>query len=144
MRIHVMLPTHRAFGLFGSFLKVYYYYCPEGVIYSPAELDLTWKKEEGTCGWAWAKKSIAIYDSVRPDLATPVHRLNLKQRPVVKSIQSVISFPIWHNGKVVGVLGLDSKENVEQTRFDNEEVLEIFTSSTSKLATHCPFEGVKA
>lgn len=144
VRIHVMLPTHRALGLFGSYLKVYYYYCPEGVIYSPAELDLTWKKKEGTCGWAWAKNRITIYDSARPDLATPIHRLNLTQRPVVKSIKSVISFPIWHNGKVVGVLGLDSKENVEETRFDNVEILDLFNASTAILATHCPFEGVKA
>ena len=50
VRIHIMLPTYRALGLFGSYLKVFYYYCPEGVIYSQAELDLTWKKKEGTCG----------------------------------------------------------------------------------------------
>lgn len=144
VRIHLMLPTYRRLGVLGSHLKVYYYYCPSGVIYSAAELDLTWKKKEGTCGWAWAKNAITPYDSVRPDLASPIHRLSLKQSPLVKTIKSVISFPLWHNGKVVGVLGLDSKENIDQTKFDNDQVLDLFKASARLLSTHCPLEGVRA
>ncbi|HXQ70663.1 MAG TPA: hypothetical protein VN844_09260 [Pyrinomonadaceae bacterium] len=142
VRVHLMLPTYRAFGLFGSYLKVYYYYSP--IVYNPAELDLPWKMNEGTCGWAWSKRTITPWDSEDPELSRPMHDTTERQREVVKSIKSVISFPIRHHGKVVGVLGLDSKLNVTSTKFKEDRMHEALDRLAQALAPYCPADGVKA
>jgi hypothetical protein len=144
VRIHLMLPTYQTLGLVDSYLRVYYYFCPGPIVYNAVELDLKWKKEEGTCGWAWARNRYTLYDSKEPAFAAPPHRLTANQRQVVEPIKSVISFPVWYDGKVVGVVGLDSKENVTETKFNEYLIYHEIGEYAKALAPYCPRDGVRA
>lgn len=141
VRLNVMLPT-RKFKLF-EVLYIYYYACPQGVVYTEMERDCPWWKKDGTCGWAWAKRQTTIFDSKDPDLRAAARRLKKYQLDAVAHIQSVLSVPIWDADKVVGVLNIDSESNVGQTRFNQENIWQLAEASARCLAALCFREGVK-
>jgi hypothetical protein len=45
VRVNVAMPTRKIKGLFGSYLRIYYYACPPRVAYANTELSLKWKKK---------------------------------------------------------------------------------------------------
>lgn len=132
VRINVMMPTWKKFRV-GRFLKMFYSYGgPAGIRYSNEEQDLVWKRKQGTCGDAWAKKRVTFYDSENPSLKAPEKRLTQKQRNIVGYIKSVISLPIWskEKDKLVGMLNLDSTWNIDRTSFDHEEIVRYLDANT--------------
>jgi hypothetical protein len=142
VRLNVMLPTRRAKGLFGSYLQIYYYYAPRP--YNDYELSLQWKLKEGTCGWAWKYKITSIFDSLRPDLQLPSNRVTAAQAKVIGDLKSVMSIPIWHEGKVVAVFNLDSDQNVADTHFDHPEIYVIATGFANSFGAQFYKDGVEA
>jgi len=144
VRVNVMLPTKRLKGLFGTYLKIYYYVCPQGVIYSDQELALGWGRDQGTSGWAWQHKDISISDSAKADFRIPENRLTRKQISVMKGINSTLSIPIWYNNSVIGVLNLDSKQTVADTLFDNDNVYTLASACAKVISGLCFDDGVEA
>jgi GAF domain-containing protein len=145
VRANVMLLTKRARGLLGSYLKIYYFACPEGAVYSNEERGLTWKKREGTCGWAWESREMSIYDSADPRYGLPADRLNKSQTSIVgNSIRSWLGVPILYNDSVVGVLNLDSEQNIDRTKFADESVYRLAAACARDIGALCFQDGVKA
>lgn len=122
VRSNIMLPTRSRtwFRLKLNYLKIYYSW-PS--IYPADEIDLPWNMGEGTCGFAWQKKRVVIYDSER--YKAPEKRLKKQHRKVVGNIKSVLSMPIWdrQSKRVIGVLNLDSRSGIEGTHFDDKETV---------------------
>jgi hypothetical protein len=142
VRVNVMLPTKRIRVLWPASLRIYYTYCPTGVLYTDEEKTLRWKKDEGTCGWAWNRKDVTIFDARKQALKIPSTRLSTKQRAVVDAVKSTLSIPIWHRDTVVGVLNLDSKATVGYTFLDNQDVVDLAVGCAIELGAHCPVDGV--
>jgi len=143
VNVNIMLPTRSRLK---RFLKIYYYY---PFAYSDNEIEIKWKSGEGTCGYAWAKKRVVIYDSVNPNYKAPEKRLKPHHIKVVGDIKSVLSIPIWDRQlkKVVGVLNLDSKvSNIDKTYFNKQEILQRMEARARYLSPLLePFyDGVRA
>lgn len=143
VRVNMMLPTRKTRITLNPFLRIYYTFSAAGAYYTGEELSLQWKKEEGTCGWAWAKNSNGIYDSIEPDLQLPAKRLAEAKKDVVKNIKSTVSIPIWLEDKVVGVLNLDSKQNVKDTLFVDAEVLSLAVACSRIISGQCHEDGIE-
>lgn len=145
VRCNIMLPTWRRF-LLGRYLKIYYSHGgPAGIVYPEGELDLEWRWKSGTCGYAWAKNRPTIFDSNDSRFSAPAKRLDKKQRTIVGDIHSVLSVPIClaSDSKVVGILSLDSKFNVDNTRFANEQVVGKLIASAATFPNLLFADGVK-
>jgi hypothetical protein len=142
IRINIMLPTKPLKGLLGTHLKIYYYVCHNGVIYSGQELGLKWGRNNGTCGWAWKSGDISIYDSENPEFQMPGQLLNNKQHTIVKGIKSTLSVPIWYNDNVIGVLNLDSKQNITDTLFDQDSIYTLVSACAKVVSDLCFNDGV--
>jgi hypothetical protein len=144
VRINLMLPTKRAKGLFGSFLRMYYHACPRGVAYSDREKALHWGKGKATSGWAWKHGGTTIYDSGSPEYQGPAQRLSPEQKKAVESIKSVLSVPIREKGKIVGVMNLDSKHEAVETHFTDDAILGLVEVYGRDIGPLCFPDGVKA
>lgn len=144
VRLNIMLPTRRARGLLGSYLKIYYYSCPPEDNYTDDERSLKWKSKSGTCGYTWKCGDISIFDSVEHGLQLSAARLQKAQAKVVGEINSALSVPIWHDNKVVGVFSLDSKRNVAETCFHHAAVYVLAARFARTLEAQCHPDGVKA
>jgi len=145
VRVNVMLPTRRLRGLLGTRLRIYYVACPSGILYGDGELTLEWGKGEGTCGYAWAHKVISPYDSSDPQLSLPAKRLSPQQLQVVGTIGSTLSLPIMSSeGAVLGIMNLDSKQNVSDTLFSQTAVYTLAEACARELAAQCFSDGVAA
>lgn len=128
---NIMLPTWSGLK---CFLKIYYSFPHQ---YPAKETELKWKSEEGTCGYAWAMKCAAIYDSVNPEYKAPGERLKHHHIKVVGDIKSVLSIPIWdrQSKKVIGILNLDSSvSNIDKTYFNDRVVLEKIAARAQHLS----------
>lgn len=143
VRTNIMLPTKKFRGIFGTHLRIYYWFCAGDSFYTDQELQLEWKKEEGTCGWAWGKKNNSIYDSRKKELTLPAKRLNKSKTPIVHHIHSTLSIPIWLEGSVVGVLNLDSKQNIKDTLLTDAEVISLSTACSQIISGQCHENGVE-
>ena len=143
VRANIMLPTKRFKGIFGTHLRIYYFFCAGDSFYTDQELQLEWKKDEGTCGWAWAKKNNSIYDSRKKGLKLPAKRLNKSKTPIVQNIHSTLSIPIWLEGSVVGVLNLDSKQNIKDTLLTDADVISLSTACSQIISGQCHEDGVE-
>lgn len=129
VNVNIMLPTRSQ--LKRKFLKIYYYY----PAYPENEIELKWKSGEGTCGYAWAKKREAIFDSVNRNYKAPEKRLKPHHIKVVENITSVLSIPIWdrQSKELIGVLNLDSKgSNIDKTYFDKKEIIQSIEARARK------------
>jgi hypothetical protein len=102
------------------------------------------KKNNGACGCAWAQGVDTIYDSVDPDLQAPAEQVKKYQQDVVKSLKSVLSIPIWSDGKVVAVFNMDSKQNVTETQFHHPSVYLAAKLCARDLGAHLFPDGIKA
>lgn len=144
IRVNVMLPTKRLRGIGGTWLKIYHAACPTNIVYNDDEFSEKWKKEEGTCGWAWKQGIRSIYDSKDEKLSLPAGRLTESQRCATAHLNSTLSVPIWDKelDKVVGVLNLDSEQNIEGSFFNNAEMIRLAAACAQHLAAHCFSDGV--
>ncbi len=140
IRVNIMLPT-RILKIF-SYLRIYFYYCPDGITYTEDEKTLKWYSNHGTCGWAWKYCASSLFDSIHPDLKLPAGRLNKKQKAICASIKSTLSIPIVYEGKVVGVLNLDSKENISDTLFSREKVYNTARACADALRAEFYNDGI--
>lgn len=143
IRVNIMLPTRKVKGLLGSYLRIYYYAVPAGKPYSNTELSLRWRMKEGTCGWAWKYGISSTFDSADPNLRLSDQRIDAAKKSIVKDVQSVLSVPIWHGGKIVGVFSLDSEKNVDQTRFHDSEIFTLAVAFANNLGAQCYSDGVE-
>jgi len=144
IRVNLMLPTRKLKGLLGTYLRIYYYYCPDGIMYSEDEILNKWGKKDGTSGWAWSHKNMmGFYDSIRPELKLPANRIPKKNRLAVQDINSIISVPIRNDNEIVGVLNIDSKSNIDDTLFTNDKIYQLIYAYCSALGGHCFENGVE-
>jgi len=137
VRANLMLPTKKWKGSRESFLKIYY--VAPGSLYSNPELSLEWKPGVGACGWAWENGHRCPYDSKQKELKIPDGSLSESQKIAVADINSTLSVPLWNDGKIVGVLNLDSKRNVDETFLNHPEVYTLAIRCAQDLAPHCNF-----
>ncbi|MGH3088944.1 MAG: GAF domain-containing protein, partial [Rubrobacteraceae bacterium] len=132
-------------GVFGSHLAMHYYAYPENGAYSNEARESKWNKGEGNCGKAWEFGKLRMYDSKDPKYRNSMGRLETTQAEVVNnSINSWLSVPIRYNDAVVGVLNLDSGQNLDRTRFADRDVYLLAEAYARDLTTLCPQDGVKA
>jgi hypothetical protein len=146
VRVNLMLPTWKRLKL-GQYIKIYYTHGGlPGVSYRNDELDLRWKKKQGTCGEAWSKERSVIYDSNTDGYKGPEKSLTQQQLDTVGHIKSVLSVPIRHREtkKIVGILNLDSAHNVDKTFFDHQTVVNVIIARANRLESILFRDGVKA
>jgi len=97
--------------------------------YKDSELDLRYNpsKKQGTCGSAFSLNEITVYDSKDNPLSGG--NLNPVQKDVNGNIKSILSIPIYADlntaKHTIGVLNIDSKESIEETKFDSTEVQQL-------------------
>jgi hypothetical protein len=142
VRANVLLVTKKWKGVFGTYLKPYYSCMPDAVL--PEEWDLKWTKNNGIAGWAWRTKKITPYDSVEQPLRYPGRGLTKHQREVLGHLNSVLAIPILQEGKFVGLLVLDSKENVARTKFNKSEVYTLASQAAKVISGQFDPTGVAA
>jgi hypothetical protein len=143
VRINVMLPTKRFRGVLGTYLKIYYYRCPDKVIYTTEEFSNKWKFGEGTCGAAWKSNKNAIFDSETPEYQLRIKNIKKGKLPSIQSIKCSLSVPIVLDGSVVGVLNLDSKSNLDDTLFLDYDVLVLIGACATTLSGQFFEDGVE-
>jgi hypothetical protein len=143
VRVNLMLPTKIFYGIFGCYLKIYYYSCPLGILYNDNELILHWRKKKGTCGWAWSQKRISYYDSVDPNLQIPSKRIPIKFVPIIQNTKSVISVPVVYKDDIIGILNLDSPSNVSDTKYNLQQVSDLVYIFGLALSGVCFEHGVE-
>lgn len=139
VRINVML-RYRKHVFLPSKLKITYQCCENhrelfdvevtdytyAGCYADEELECHWKPGMGACGQALKRKEVVFYDSENPKYSTPYESLSTKQKSVISDVHSVLSIPIWHRrqDRVIGVLNIDSKFNIDKTHFDDVSYLD--------------------
>lgn len=123
-------------------MTIFYRACPNGISYSDEEIALKWKARNGLSGWVWKNKREAHYDRDTPNLAA-AERRSETQESVVGNLKSVYSVPIWSQGKIVGILNLDSVEGINDTYFNHRFVLDLAGNFARDLAPILPNDGVK-
>lgn len=148
VRVNVMLPTKRANGLFRAYLKIYYSACPEGAPYDGVVRSTKWGKGQGVCGLAWKHGDWTIYDSEHPELKRArdrMKRMSKDQDSVVDKTKSVFSYPLRYHDNVVGIFNLESLENVDRTKFTDDEVGILVDRCVIEVGGLCYHQdGVKA
>jgi len=88
---------------------------------------------------------ISPFDSANPQLALPAKRLSTRQLEVVGAIGSTLSIPIMSpDGATLGVLNLDSKQNVSDTLFSETAVYTLAEACARELVAQCFPDGVAA
>lgn len=70
--------------------------------------------------------------------------MNEKQRDIVGNIKSALSIPIIYKGDVVGVMNLDSKDNISDTLFLDTTVYNLANACTNALRAEFYKDGVAA
>ena len=103
--------------------------------YSDVEVDYRWKRGVGCCGIAWKNRHTTIYDSRHPDYKNPGCTLPKDAPRILKRVKSIVSVPILdeHTCEFLGVLSIDSRQNIDKTRFNEENILMEFEAA-AKLA----------
>lgn len=145
VRISVMLPTKRFRGLLGSYLEVYYHrYFSEEFPYLGNQLSVTWKKGYGVCGDAWKKNRITFYDSIDTRFQTSAYKLSDAHKKATRDIVSIVSVPIEYKEKVVGVINIDSNEDMSHTKFNNPEIYIAAGKFAHRIASLFDKNGVSA
>jgi hypothetical protein len=87
-----------------------------------------------------------MFDSKDPRYNLPAQRLKESCHDAVMFLNSTLSVPIWDAGadSPVGVLNLDSKDNVDKTRFEDNAVYILASACARTLVAHCRPGGVTA
>lgn len=142
VRVNVMLLTKKWKGVGGRYMSLYYSASLGGLLYSPEEVALKWRKKNGTGGWAWHNKQPTVYDAENPELTSPARGLTGAQLEVVGGLGSVLSVPLLYEGNFVGVLNLDSREYVEGTKFNRPQVITLASEAATIIAGHFDPNGV--
>lgn len=141
VRINVMLPT--SWYKLRKFLRMYYTATLPGVSYRNEEQVLAWKKGQGVCGWAWKHRMRGLYDAVRPGFDTAAKKRTIEQEKIAGALKSIYAEPIFFDGKVVGILNLDSDSDLTETRFDDPVVQDLVKTYADNLAAVCFPDGVR-
>jgi hypothetical protein len=142
VRVNIMLPTKKWRGILGTHLKIYFYKCPDDVIYSSDEFSFKWQLGEGTCGTAWKINKPSVFDPNKPEL-NQLQSVNPKKIGAINSIKCTLSIPIWMEGAVVGVLNLDSKQNMRDTLFLDNDVIILAQAFAETLSGQFHEDGVE-
>lgn len=141
VRCNVMLPVHRLTRR--NFLRIFYKGCPDGISYTAQEMELRWSKKNGVVGWVWKHHDSRVFSVARGDDVTMAQSLSPTQRTAISRLQSVHSVPIFRDGKTVGVLTLDSQEDLNRTFFERDQVRQLLRTYADALPSQCFPEGVK-
>lgn len=133
IRTNIMLPLVK-FKLLTTCLKIRYQRSSSGMVeYNRGELDLEWKKQDGTQGRAWDLKDMCLFDTVNTELNKI--KMTQKQREKTAEVKTTISVPVCYNKSVVGVVNLDSKkDNIDVTKFNAQEMAKIFGGFATNIA----------
>lgn len=147
VRANLMLPTKNYLLRilpWNPYLKIYGKACTtRKTNYTTPEIRQPWHKGEGTCGWVWADKEEALYDSKDIRYQHAAGQLTEDQNEIVKHLNSVYSVPVWKDRNTfVGVLSLDSTLNITETLFDDDEIKKICHLYAARLGLICPDNGV--
>ncbi len=114
-------------------------HCTPG--YSDSELSLPWTGVMGACGRAASWNKMIFYDpKEHPEAAggmTPQHI------EATKHLNSVMAVPIYrpkdeNQENVIAVLGLDSQQNISQTKFHEKQFHGIVTTSAALIGAFLP------
>lgn len=139
-RANLALPTRLWFRWR---MKIYYSACSDNTAYSADELNLKWKKGCGTTGYAWKTKDITLFDSVNPKYSGPIQSIGKDEMEIVSYLKSVIAVPIISTGgKVIGVLVMDSTDNLEITNFHEQWLIKLAQAYANTIEPMCFFDGV--
>lgn len=88
---------------------------------------------EGTAGVAFREEKIAQYDSETRNYVE--REMTVEQLVATEHVSSAVSIPIFPHGdpnrKPIGVLNLDSTENVERTKFYTESARTVLLKYAS-------------
>lgn len=141
VRINVMVVTKRWKGLLGTYLRIYYHH-PTGVLYSSEELELKWGKSNGVVGRAWNNKYNIAYDSELAHLEVSGKGMTEAQKAATSNRKSALRVPIVYGDDFVGMLNMDSMENVSRTKFDETKVVSLAVEAASFLAGQLDPKGV--
>ena len=145
VRINVML-RQRRYWFIPSKLRIVYQVCAnhnqpfedseEQLVdlgntgcYSDKEIRWLWKSGEGTCGQSVKYKEVVIFDSKDGRFGSPGETLRQGSTDIAKGVASVLSIPLWDRkrDRVIGVLNIDSKYNIDKTHFDDVSYKERIT-----------------
>jgi hypothetical protein len=144
LRINIMLPTKHLRGILPwlTHLKIYYSACSQGTSYSISERELSWRKKQGNCGWAWRHEEISLYTA--GDQPQSVFKMNENQEKQTGSINSILSLPIWHNEVCIGILNLDSEKRSVPARLAAEDIQKKADAVANAVAGHLFPDGIAA
>jgi len=135
IRINVMLKWRR-FWFMPPRLQIVYQGCLRSGkkdfgnmgCYSDKEKRWLWKRG-GTCGQAWKNKEVVFFDSKDSRFSAPQETLREGAKEITDGVASVLSIPIWsrRQDKVIGVLNVDSQDNIDKTHFDDVQFTRRFS-----------------
>lgn len=143
VRCNVMLPVKLWFGAV-QYLQIAYKASPTGSMYMHEELELKWGRDDGVVGYVWRTGNERTYSKGQPAGVGSPRELSADQRKTVSYLNSVYSVPILKNGMVVGVLTLDSPEDLARTQFNNAFVRDLIAAYANCLPSQCFKEGIRA
>lgn len=105
--------------------------------YSRDEENMLWEKGQGACGAAYKTSDVTIFDPTNTKFSGVSKRLNNRQKDISRDLKSIISLPLLLHGRVIGVLNVDSTENITQTKFDDFGVCKILDDYADSLSKIC-------
>lgn len=95
--------------------------------YSQAEWDCKYEPGEGCAGTAFQERQLVVYDANKP--RGPSKRMTEEQQAATEKVNSALSVPIHPNNdpskKPIGVLNLDSHDDISETNFNSEAAQSI-------------------
>ena len=134
VKINIMIPTG---NLINKYLNIFYT-APHR--YTDKERTLKWKKSQGTCGYTWKNAITSTFDAEHRDYQLAAERLTREQSEIIGHIQSTLSYPIISKKKVIAVLNIDSDKLINETLFDNDDIIHVVGACANNLSPHL-FKG---
>ena len=125
VRINVMVPNAQR--------RLEMRFVDDPKYYSKWERAKNWEPGEGKCGTAWQEEAQQIYvhNATRPDeLLEPMRA----EHKAMFTLQSVLSTPVRHNRKVIGVLNLDSPSDGSVTKISDRKVSALLVSLAGRIS----------
>ena len=125
VRINVMVPNAQR--------RLEMRFVDDPKYYSKRERAKSWELGEGKCGTAWQEEAQQIYvhDATRPDELLEPMQADHKE---MFTLQSVLSTPVRHNGKVIGVLNLDSPSDGSVTKIKDRKVSALLANLAGRIS----------
>lgn len=120
VRLNIMVPNDKKNHLAIRFVDNRRYY-------TSSELAKTWVVGEGKCGAAWKTHAQQIYasDSITPERF--LEPMDASPKTKLMELQSVVSTPIRHGGRIVGILNFDSTFDSTVTKIQDAKILALLS-----------------